>query len=148
MAHVYHWGDVHVKNFGLERAEHISPAGSALAQNIPFTFHQDAPVIRPDMLETVWCAANRLTRSGRLLGEDERIPVLEALRAVTVNAAWQYFEEERKGSLRPGKRADLVLLSADPLAVPAEEIREIQVLETIKAGETIYQSENEGGPRA
>lgn len=148
VAHVYHWGDVHVKNFGLERAEHISPAGSALAQNIPFTFHQDAPVIKPDMLETVWCAANRLTRSGRLLGEDERIPVLEALRAVTVNAAWQYFEEEHKGSLRPGKRADLVLLSADPLAVPVEKIREIQVLETIKAGETIYQSENKGGPRA
>ena len=148
VAHVYHWGEVHVKNFGLRRAEHISPAGSALKLGIPFTFHQDAPVIKPDMLETVWCAANRRTREGRLLGGDERIPVLEALRAVTVNAARQYFEEETKGSLRPGKRADLVLLSADPLAVPAERIREIQVLETIKEGETIYAKETEGGGKA
>ena len=148
VAHVYHWGEVHVKNFGLEQAEHISPAGRALALGIPFTFHQDAPVIKPDMLETVWCAANRLTRAGRLLGGDERIPVLEALRAVTVNAAWQYFEEEHKGSLRPGKRADLVILSADPLAVPADRVRDIQVLETIKAGETIYAKETKGGQMA
>ena len=138
VAHVCHWGEVHVKNLGLERAEHISPAGSALALGIPFTFHQDAPVIEPDMLETVWCAANRLTRAGRLLGGEERIPVLEALRAVTVNAARQYGEEGRKGSLAPGKRADLVLLSADPLAVDRTEIRGIRVLETVRAGETIF----------
>lgn len=145
VGHVYHWGDIHVKNFGLERAEHISPAGSALALGVPFTFHQDAPVIQPDMLETVWCAANRLTRSGRVLGAEERIPVLEALRAVTVNAAWQYFEEDTKGSLRAGKRADLVLLSEDPLAVPVEKLREIEVLETVKAGQVIYQKEGKGG---
>lgn len=144
VAHVYHWGDIHVKNFGLTRAEHISPAGSALQLGIPFTFHQDAPVIKPDMLETVWCAANRITRSGRLLGGEERIPVLEALRAVTVNAAWQYFEEAEKGSLHPGKRADLVILSDDPLAVAVDRIREIQVLETIKAGQTLYRKEKEG----
>ena len=67
---------------------------------------------------------------------------------MTINAAWQYFEEERKGSLRPGKRADLVILSADPLAVPADRVRDIQVLETIKAGETIYAKETKGGQMA
>lgn len=138
VAHVYHWGEEHLENFGPERAGHISPAGSALALGIPFTFHQDAPVIKPDMLETVWAAANRLTRAGRLLGPEERIPVLEALRAVTVRAAYQYFEEGRKGSLRAGKRADLAVLSADPLAVDPMSIRELRVLETIKGGQTLY----------
>ena len=141
VAHVYHWGEVHVKNFGLERAEHISPAGSALAQNIPFTFHQDAPVIKPDMLETVWCAANRLTRSGRLLGEDERIPVLEALRAVTIHAARQYFLEQDRGSIAVGKRADFVVLNADPVTAPPAGIRDIQVLETVKNGEPVWSRE-------
>ena len=72
-AHVYHWGDVHVKNFGAERAARISPAGAALERDIPFTFHQDTPVLPPDMLETVWCAVNRMTRNGVILGTEERI---------------------------------------------------------------------------
>ncbi len=138
VAHVFHWGEVHVKNFGLERAARVSPAGSALALGIPFTFHQDAPVIKPNMLETVWCAANRLTRKGRLLGGEERIPVLEALRAVTANAAYQYGEEQEKGSLRAGKRADLVRLSQDPLKVSPGELRQISVEQTIKAGQVLY----------
>lgn len=138
IAHIYQWGDVHLRNFGMERACHISAAGSALAQGIPFTFHQDTPVLPPDMLHTVWCAVERKTREGVLLGAEERIPVLEALRAVTVHAARQYFEEARKGSLRPGKVADLVLLDADPLAVPPDRLRTIRVLETIKAGETVF----------
>ena len=139
VAHVYHWGDIHLENFGPERANHISPANSALNQGIRFTFHQDAPVIAPDMLETVWCAANRLTKSGVLLGADERISVLEAFHAVTINAAFQYFEENEKGSIRPGKKADFVILGThDPLALPADDIRDIPVLGTIKAGKWVY----------
>ena len=110
VAHVYHWGDVHLENLGPGRAEAISPAGSAAEQGIPFTFHQDAPVIRPDMLETVWCAVNRVTRQGRVLGREERVDVRTALEAVTVHAAYQYFEETDKGTLAPGKQADLVIL--------------------------------------
>ena len=139
VAHVYHWGDVHVENLGAERASAISPAGSALRQKIPFTLHQDSPVIPPDMLESVWCAAERRTQSGRLLGPEEKIPVLEALKAVTIHAAYQYFEENEKGSLKAGKRADLVILSADPLKRPPMELRSIQVLETIKDGTVLYQ---------
>lgn len=141
VAHVYHWGDVHVENFGPERAAAISPAGSALEQGVPFTFHQDSPVIPPDMLETIWCAVNRRSRSGRLLGPEQRIPVLEALKAVTINAAYQYFQEGEKGSLKAGKRADLVMLSADPLRTPPMQLREIRVLETIKDGIALYHSE-------
>ena len=119
----------------------ISPAGSAAELGIPFTFHTDAPVIPPDLLETVWCAANRVTRSGHLLGAEERVDVQTALEAVTANAAFQYFEERDKGTLSPGKRADLVILDRDPLAVPPEELRDIRVLETWKDGAAIFRRE-------
>lgn len=140
IAHVHQWGDTHIKNFGLERARRISAAKAALDRDIPFTFHQDTPVLLPDMLGTVWCAVNRQTKSGVTLGAEQRIPVEAALRAVTVNAAHQYFEEARRGTLRPGKAADLVLLDADPLAVSPEKLRDIRVLETVKAGETVWRA--------
>ncbi len=138
VAHTYHWGDVHLRNFGPERGANISPTASALKNGVKFTFHQDSPVIAPDMLETIWCAANRITKKGVHLNEAERISTLDALRAVTVNAAYQYFEEDRKGSLAPGKVADMVLLSEDPLAVPVEDLRKIKVLKTYKEGVCIY----------
>lgn len=140
VAHVYHWGDVHITNFGRERAEKISPAASALKAGIRFTFHQDAPVIEPNMLETVWCAVNRKTRAGVSLGADEGVSTLEALKAVTCNAAYQYFEEGEKGSIRAGKQADLVILDRDPLKTEPEQLREIRVLETVKGGETVYRA--------
>lgn len=132
-AHTYHWGNVHLQNFGTSRASHISPAASALRHGIVFTFHQDSPVIEPDMLETVWCAVNRMTKKGALL-DAEAIPVLEALKAVTLNAAYQYFEEATKGSLAVGKLADLVILSDDPLRIPKEALRDIRILATYKEG--------------
>lgn len=142
VAHVYHWGDVHVKNLGLDRAAHISPAGTAARLGIPFTFHQDAPVIRPDMLETVWCAVERRMKDGSVLGPEERVDVWTALKAVTANAAYQYFEEERKGTLAPGKRADLVVLDRDPTKTPGEALRTIRVLETWKDGAQVFAMEN------
>lgn len=138
IAHVYHWGDVHIKNFGLKRASTISPAKSALSQGIRFTFHQDAPVISPDMLETVWCAVNRKTKAGVLLGSEERISVEEALKAVTINAAWQYFEQDRKGSIEKSKNADFVILDQNPCTIGPDLIRQIKVMETIKDDKTIY----------
>ena len=138
VAHVYHWGEIHVKNFGLDRAGRISPAGGALSLGIPFTFHQDSPVIPPDMLETIWCACVRRTKAGRVLGAEERIPVEAALRAVTQTAALQYGLEWELGTLRPGKRADFVLLSGDPLRTPPEELKKLQVERTIRCGRTIW----------
>ncbi len=136
-AHSWHWGDIHLKNFGSERAKHISAAASALKEGIRFTFHQDPPVINPDMLETVWCAVNRITRNGVELGE-EKITALEALKAVTINGAYQYGEEDSKGSITEGKRADLVILDQNPLKVDPLGIRDIQVLETFKDGVPVY----------
>ncbi len=142
VAHTYHFADTHLRNLGKERGYKVSPTQSALKNGVVFTFHQDAPVIEPDMLETVWCASNRVTRDGvRLVGEE--ISVLDALRAVTVNAAYQYFDEDKKGSIEVGKVADFVVLNKNPLEVPKETIRDIKVLATYKYGEKIYEMERE-----
>lgn len=141
VSHVYHWGDVHIKNFGLERASKISPVLSTLKNNISFTFHQDSPVLEPNMIEAISCAVNRITKSGITLGDDEKISVKEALKAVTINAAYQYFEEDKKGSIKKGKNADLVILDKNPLEVAAKELKNIKVLETIKDGKSLYRME-------
>ena len=138
VAHTYYWGDVHLANFGRKRGSRISPAGSAVACGVVETFHQDTPVLPPDMLTTVWCAVNRVTREGVPLAREEAVTPLEALRAVTIHAAWQYGEEDRKGSIAPGKAADLVILDRNPLAVPPHQLREIQVMETIKDGAVLF----------
>lgn len=139
IAHTYYWGDVHLKNLGEERAFHISPVKEAIANDLVYTFHQDTPVILPNMLETIWCAVNRVSKNGIVMGRKEQISTLEALRGVTIYAAYQYFEEEQKGSIRPGKLADLVILDRNPLKVDPMRLKQIQVVETIKNGETLYQ---------
>ena len=141
ISHIYYFGDIHIKNLGIKRAEHISPAGSSLKQDILFTFHQDTPVIEPNMFETIWCAVNRTTKEGKVLGEDEKISVLEAIKAVTINSAYQYGEEDVKGSLKAGKKADLIIVDRNPLNVDKNELRNIKILETIKDGKTIYKSD-------
>lgn len=141
ISHIYYFGDIHIKNLGIKRAEHISPAGSSLKQDILFTFHQDTPVIEPNMFETILCAVNRTTKEGKVLGEDEKISVLEAIKAVTINSAYQYGEEDVKGSLKAGKKADLIIVDRNPLNVDKNELRNIKILETIKDGKTIYKSD-------
>ncbi|WP_430613295.1 amidohydrolase [Flavobacterium sp. JP2137] len=137
--HTYLWGDWHYSSvFGPERAAFISPAQSALKAGIPFTIHHDAPVTPPDLITAVYAAVNRKTRSGRILGPDERISPLEALKAITIRAAYQLQEEDRKGSLKVGKLADMVILSQNPLTIQPENLRDITVLETIKEGLSVY----------
>ena len=92
------------------------------------------------MMETVWCAVNRTAQSGRILGPGQRVTVEEALRAVTKNAAYQYFEEDRKGVIRQGMLADLTVLSENPLKTDPARLREIAVCETIREGETLYRA--------
>ncbi len=138
VAHTYFWGDIHLQNLGPERGHGISPARSALSRNLPVTFHLDSPVRKPNILQTIWSAVNRRTRSGAVVGPQERIDVYSALKAVTVHAALQYGEEEQKGSIAPGKLADFVVLDRNPLKVPAEEIGSIKVSETLKEGCTVF----------
>jgi predicted amidohydrolase YtcJ len=87
---------------------------------------------------TVWTAVNRLSKSGKVIGPEERIPVMRALRAITADAAYQYREEGERGTLEVGKVADLVLLSENPLRMDPQRLREVRVLETVKGGKTVF----------
>lgn len=138
VGHVFYWGDVHVRNFGEKRGNHISPVKDALDRGLCVNFHQDAPVTRPNMLHSIWCAVNRISRDGNVIGADQKISVFDAVRAVTINAAYEYFEEDSKGSIKVGKRADLVILDKSPFDVEPMEIKDIQVVETIKDGKGVY----------
>lgn len=127
-AHIYVWGDRHYETFlGPERAERLDPAGSAAAKEIPFSLHNDAPVTDTRPLEAVWNAVTRKTRQGRILGESQKISVEEALKAVTIYAAFQYKVEDILGSIEEGKRADLVVLDKNPLTAEEDELLKIRV---------------------
>ena len=137
--HIWFWGDYHYESvLGPERAERISPAKSALKRGINFTLHQDSPVKMPNQILALHNAVNRETQSGRVLGEDQRLTVMEALKALTINASYQYFEENEKGSIEIGKVADFVILDKNPLEIKISEIKDINVIETIKYGNVIY----------
>jgi hypothetical protein len=134
--HVYYWGDRHRDIFlGPERAARISPLRSSLDRGIRFTLHNDTPVTPVDPLLLVWAAVNRMTRNGQVLGPAERISVEQALRAVTIDAAWQNFEENDRGSIETGKLADFTILEMNPLAVPQERIRDIRVAGVVIGGQ-------------
>lgn len=137
--HVYFWGDRHRDLFlGPERAARINPARSALDRGLKVTLHHDAPVAGIDMLKVAWAAVNRVTTGGKKLGPEERITPFEAFRAITADAAWQNFEEDRKGTLEAGKLADMVILSDDPLSIDPMTIKDIQIMQTIKEGKAVY----------
>ena len=140
--HTFYWGDRHRDIFmGPERAARMSPTRSADERGIPFTIHADTPIVPMEPLRLVWSAVNRRSRSNQVIGADERIDPMRALRAVTIDAARQHFEEDQKGSLEVGKLADLVILSESPIDAP-DRIDEIEVLETIVDGETVFTSES------
>jgi len=137
-AHTYYWGDRHRDIFmGPERAMRMSPAKSALDRGIRFTIHLDTPVVPMNPLLLIWSAVNRISSSGKVIGKAERISKIQALRATTIDSAWQMFLETTVGSIEPGKYADLVILSEDPLT-SSTPIRDIKVLETFVGGRSIY----------
>lgn len=141
--HLYYFGDFHrEQTFGPKRAEKLCPAKSALDHGISATIHHDAPVHPPDQLMVIWMAVNRVTRSGYVLGPEERLPVIEALKASTLYAAYQIFEEDTKGSIEPGKLADFVVLSENPMTIDPMKIKDIEVLETIKEGQTVFKKQS------
>jgi predicted amidohydrolase YtcJ len=137
-AHTWYWGDRHRDIFmGPERAAVISPSKWALDYGVRFSSHLDTPVTPMEPLQAVWSQVHRITHGGDVLGPEQRIGVMEALRAVTIDAAWQVFQEGNRGSLEPGKYADLVVLSGSPLENPIA-MRDLQVLHTVIGGATIY----------
>jgi len=137
--HTFYWGDWHKQIIGDSLGNRISPVKTALEKGLNVTIHTDAPVALPNLMRVVWTAVTRTSRSGAVIGEAERLTPYEALQAITIWSAYQHFEEDRKGSLTPGKLADLVILDNNPLKVDPMEIKDIQVLQTIKEGSSVFQ---------
>lgn len=141
-AHVYYWGDRHRDTFiGMDRASRISPMASTEALGIPFTIHSDSPVVPMTPWLNAWNAVNRQTSSGKTLGIKEGVSPYSALKAMTIDAAWQVFEEHTRGSLAAGKYADFVILDKDPLA-SLENLKDPNVISTWVAGVRQFQKDN------
>jgi predicted amidohydrolase YtcJ len=141
--HTFYWGDWHRDSvFGVDRAMRISPTKSTLNRDMPFTVHNDAPVVPPDMIRLLWSSTNRITRSGKILGDQQKISTYDALKAMTLNAAYQHFEDDIKGSIEVGKLADLVVLSEDPLAMPTTSLLNLKVIATYSHGREIFKATN------
>ena len=136
--HTFYWGDWHKEIIGEELGNNISPTRTALNKGLKLTIHTDAPVALPNLMRMVGITVERKSRSGKVIGEGEKLTPYEALKAITIWSAYQHFEEDKKGTLEEGKLADMVVLDKNPLKVAEEEIKEIIVLETIKDGISIY----------
>ena len=135
-AHTYYWGDRHRDIFmGPERAAAMSPARWAQDYGLVFSSHLDTPVVPMEPLQAVWSQVFRISHGGDVIGEEQRIDVMSALRAVTIDAAWQVFQEERIGSLEPGKLADMIVLSGSPLE-DTKDMRDLRVERTLIGGAT------------
>ncbi|MCP5266092.1 MAG: amidohydrolase [Burkholderiaceae bacterium] len=133
--HVFYWGEEHIaQTVGLERAERMNACATAIETGVPFAIHSDAPVTPMAPLFTAWCAVNRRTSAGRLLGRAQRIPVDAALRAITIGAAATLKLDGRVGSIATGKCADFAVLDADPLEVDPGELKDIPVWGTVQQG--------------
>ena len=141
VSHTFYWGDWHRDSvLGPERGARISPLRSTIDRGMRYTLHNDSPVVPSDCRMLLWTATNRKTRSGKVLGEEQRITAHEALRGITIDAAYQHFEDDTKGSIEEGKLADFVILGEDPETIGTDTLRDLSIVETIKRGETIYRA--------
>ena len=137
--HTYYWGDRHRDIFmGPQRAARMSPSKSALDRKMIFTTHCDTPVVPQEPLRSIWAAVNRISSGGNIIGAEQRIPVEEAIRSYTYNAAYQYRLEDKTGSIEAGKWADFVILAEDLTRCDPVKIKDIEVLGTIVAGSSVY----------
>lgn len=136
--HTFYWGDWHKEIIGDSLGNKISPTRTALNKGLRITTHTDAPVALPNLMRMAGISVERKSRSGEVIGADERLTPYEALQSITSWSAYQHFEEDSKGTLEVGKLADLVVLDKNPVKVEPQEIKNIQVMETIKEGETVF----------
>lgn len=132
---LYYWGDFHKLNtLGLDRAKYLNPLASATNRHIHYAMHSDAHATPIDPLFCIWAGVTRKTRSGDILGENERISVMQGLKAMTYDGAYILHEEHLKGSIEPAKLADFTILEEDPLSVAVDDIRNIKIIATVLGG--------------
>ena len=133
--HIWYWGDQHYEmTMGPDRANRMDACGSALAAGVPLAIHSDAPVTPLGPLFTAWCAVNRITPSGRVLGASERITVAQALHAITLGPAWTLKIDHEVGSIECGKRADFCVMEDDPMSVDPMALKDVRIWGTVLSG--------------
>ncbi|MEM9578588.1 MAG: amidohydrolase [Pseudomonadota bacterium] len=133
--HHFYWGDEHYRlTVGPERAARMNACRTALDTGVPMAIHSDAPVTPLSPLFTAWCAVNRITASGRVQGESERISVDEALYAITIGAAYTLHMDDEIGSIETGKRADFAVLETDPTKIEPANLKDVEVWGTVMGG--------------
>jgi len=133
--HIFYWGDAHIEmTMGPDRANRMNSCGTAHRMGIPFAIHSDAPITPIGPMFTAWCAVNRRTSSGRVLGESERISVPDALRAITLGAAYTLSMDDRIGSIEVGKFADFCVLDSDPSEAEPEALKDVGIAGTMVGG--------------
>ena len=141
--HTFYWGDWHVNSvLGKDRAYKISPTNTALKLGLKFTSHHDAPVALPSSIRVLSATVTRRSRSGDVIGPDERVSAYVGLKTLTDWAAYQHFEEDSKGTIEVGKVADFVVLDKNPLKIDPLEIEKLNVVSTYKNGQVIYDKNN------
>lgn len=146
--HTFYWGDWYVETvLGPERARDISPTGWMLENDMKFSSHHDAPVAFPATMRVLFATVNRVSRSGEVIGSEHRVSPLVGLKAMTLWAAYQHFEERSKGSIEVGKLADFAILSDNPLTIDPLGLADIKVVETIKEGRTVYRRPDDAADR-
>ena len=136
--HTFYWGDWYEQIVGPEQAARISPMRSILNTGLHATSHTDAPIALPNLMQVAWATVNRTSRSGKVIGPDERVTPYEAMQMITIWSAEQFGEQAAKGSIKEGKLADFVILSDNPVTIDPQDINGIQVLETIKDGKSVW----------
>ncbi|MCZ0964441.1 amidohydrolase, partial [Paracoccus benzoatiresistens] len=133
--HLYHFGDQHYeRTVGPDRAMRMNACRSALDAGLRLAIHSDAPVTPLAPLFTAWCAVNRRTASGRILGAEQALTVSEALHAITLGAAWTLRMDHEIGSIETGKRADFAVLDCNPLAIDPMALKDVRVFATVLGG--------------
>ena len=133
--HHFYWGDEHYRlTVGPDRALRMNACSTALTTGVPMAIHSDAPVTPLGPLFTVWCAVNRITASGRVQGEAEKITAKDALYAITLGAAYTLHMDNEVGSIETGKRADFAVLEDDPYSVAPENLKDVKVWGTVQGG--------------
>lgn len=141
--HIFYWGDQHYAyTMGPDRAERMEACRTAKETGVHFTLHSDAMVTPLGQLHTAWCAVNRVTASGRVLGEYEKLSVYEALYAVTLDAAYQLKLDHELGSIEPGKLADFTILEENPLAIDPMRLKDIKIWGTVVGGKPFAATSN------
>jgi len=144
--HTFYWGDWHREHtVGPKLSNNISPTGWCVARGMKFTTHHDAPVALPNSMRVLDATVTRRSRSGDIIGPEQRVDVMTALKAMTIWPAWQHFEEKTKGSIEIGKLADFVVLDKEPTAVDPDGLDLIKVVGTIKEDVTVFDLDEEKG---